>query len=269
MKRSSVALAALMSGFALAANPGSAEAFSFTTNYSLDSNLSGDDQWRGDILLDSVEYGGNTYSDFAFVNNVNILHNDQWTGGNTGAASADMGRYATIGRIEEDLSNEGAVEALGNNNLSSIIDGEDRGAFSMNIFFDKGFQDVLVWERGINSAMDIQAINADGDLIGNLFHISKSGWTDAGFRMGTTEIGNNIQRVGSRGISLADFGLTDIYDSIVGLRVSAEGTSTYNGPDWKIVGVANPSTSTPEPFSIMGVAIALGGAGLMKRRTAQ
>lgn len=267
MKRSTFAFASILAGLAVAATAGIAEAFTFKTNYSLDSNLSGDNQWRGDILLNSVEYGGNTYSDFAFVNSVNILHNDNWTGGNTGAASADKGKFANDGLSQERLTNAGAATALGNNNLSSIIDGEDSGAFSMNLFFDKGVQDILVWERGRNSAMDIQAIDASGNAIGNLLHLAKSSFTGAGYQLGTMEIGNGIQNVGSVGVTLAQLGVTD--NAIFGLRVSAQ--KGYNGPDWKIAGVAaqKPTTNTPEPFSMIGGAIALGGAALMKRRAAK
>ncbi|MEA5420115.1 exosortase-dependent surface protein XDP2 [Spirulina sp. CCNP1310] len=267
MKRSSFALASIFAGLALAATAGMAEAFTFKTNYTVNNSLSGDNQWRGDILLNSVEYGGNTYSDFAFVNSVNILQNDNWTSGNTGAASADKGKFATMGLSQERLTNAGAVTALGNNNLSSIIDTEDKGAFSMNIFFNQGVRDILIWERGINSAMDIQAIDASGNAIGNLLNLTKSNFSNAGYRLGTLEIGNSIQNVGSVGVTLAQLGVTD--NTIAGLRVSAK--SSYNGPDWKIVGVAaeKPTTNTPEPFSMIGGAIALGGAALMKRRAAK
>lgn len=267
MKRPSVVLATLIAGLAVTATAGIAEAFTFKTNYSLDSTLSGNNQWRGDILLNSVEYGGNTYSDFALVNSVNILQNDNWTGGNSGAASADQGKFVTNGLSQERLTNAGAVTALGNNNLGSIIDGEDRGAFSMNLFFDKGVQDILVWERGLNSAMDIQAIDVSGNAIGNLLHLAQGNFANAGYRLGTKEIGNNIQSVGSVGVTLAQLGVTD--SAIFGLRVSAK--KSYNGPDWKIVGVAaeKPTTNTPEPFSMIGGAIALGGAALMKRRAAK
>lgn len=267
MKRSSFALASIFAGLALAATAGMAEAFTFKTNYTVNNSLSGDNQWRGDILLNSVQYGGNTYSDFAFVNNVNILQNDNWTSGNTGAASADKGKFATTGLSQERLTNAGAVTALGNNNLSSIIDTEDSGKFSMNIFFDKEVRDILIWERGINSSMDIQAIDASGNAIGNLLNLTKNSFSNAGYQLGTLEIGNSIQNVGSVGVTLAQLGVTN--NAIVGLRVSAQ--SNYNGPDWKIAGVAaeKPTTNTPEPFSMIGGAIALGGAALMKRRAAK
>ncbi len=241
-----------------------AQAFTFKTNYTLDPALSGDNVWRGDILLQSVEYGGQVYSDFAFVNGANIIHNDPWTGGNTGAASADKGHHATIGISQEFLTNEGAVAALGNSNLSSIIDGEDRGSFIIDIFFDKAVQDVLVWERGINSAMDLHAIDAQGNLIGSVFHISKTDWAKAGFKMGTLEIGSSIQDVGSRGVSLADFGLTE--GLIYGLRVSAQGTAIYNGPDWKIVGVAGQEPeAVPEPAAMLGL-LTVGALGFVARK---
>lgn len=227
---------------------GRAEAFSFTTNYTLDDSLLGNDRSRGDILLESVTYGGQTFSAFSLVNAVDILQNDLWTGGNTGAGSADRGRFANDGIIQEALTADGAVAALGNLNLSSIVDGEDRGAFTLNLFFDRAAQDMLVWERGINSALSLQAIDQSGNLLGNSFTITKDRWENAGYRLGTTEIGNNIQNVGSWGISAADFGLGD--GLIHGVQVSAQGTALYNGPDFKIVGTA--AQSVPEPSLVLG-----------------
>lgn len=240
---------------------GRAEAFGFTTNFTLDSSLTGDNRWRGDILLDSVTYDGQTFSDFSLVSTVDILQNDLWTGGNTGAASADRGRLANDGRIEEALTPEGAVENLGNLNLSSIIDGEDRGAFTMNLFFDRAARDVLVWERGMNSALSLQAIDQSGNLLGNLFTITQDLWENAGFRLGTTEIGNNVQNVGSWGITAADFGLEN--GLIHGVQVSAQRTAFYNGPDFKLVGTT--AQAVPEPSLMLGFG-ALVIAGLAGRR---
>lgn len=232
----------------LMAFAGSANAFSFTTNYTLDDALSGKDRWRGDILLDSVIYGGQIFSDFSLVNAVDIIHNDLWTGGNTGAASADRGKFANDGIIQERLTADGAVQALGNLNLSSIIDGEDRGAFTLNLFFDRAAQDILFWERGKNSALDVRAIDQAGNLIGNLFTITQDHWDYAGYDLGTTEIGNNIQRVGSWGISAADLGLGN--SVIHGVQVSARGDAFYNGPDFKVIGTA--AQPVPEPSLMLG-----------------
>ncbi|MCW6035675.1 PEP-CTERM sorting domain-containing protein [Spirulina subsalsa FACHB-351] len=260
-----------------------AAGFYFQTNYSTNPSLSGDNRWRGDIMLDSVTFDDQTFSNFSLVNNVNILYNDAFTGGNTGAASADMGRLATIGLSQEDLTNDGAVAALGNQNLGSIIDGEDRGTVSMDLFFETAVNNLLLWERGRNSGMSIQAIDKQGNLLGNLLNLDARQWADAGFRMGTMEIGNSVQNVGSIGISLEDLGLSSL---IHGVRVVAKGNSFfnnnvslddlgllestgknaafYNGPDFKVVGL---KTSVPEPTMVIGLgAVAFGVLTTRRKR---
>ncbi len=125
----SVFLGVLAGGLGFA---GSAQAFSFQTNF--EYALTGTDAPEGDVWLRSVEFNDNIFSDFAFVNRANIIHNDPFTGGNTGAASSDMGPQATVGRSVEDPTNEDIVASLGNNNLNSIIDGEDRGSFVIDVW---------------------------------------------------------------------------------------------------------------------------------------
>ncbi|MCT7974985.1 exosortase-dependent surface protein XDP2 [Laspinema olomoucense] len=234
----------------------SAQAFSFTTNFTKD--LIGPNEARGDIWLNSVEFGGTTVSNFGLVDRVNILHNDLWTGGNSGAGSADRGDLAE-GLVQELLIEEGAVTALGNLNLNNIIDVEDRGSFSMNVWFDQAVDNLFFWERGRNSAMRIQAIDDVGNSIGNLLTINSRNWNPAGFGLNTVEI-EGTQPVGSLGVSLADLGLSS---AIAGVRVSAEGTSLFNGPDWKVVGSA---ASVPEPGTVMGLGAIASGMLVSSRR---
>jgi hypothetical protein len=234
----------------------SAQAFSFTTHYdeALSTNPS-----QGDIWLEAVEFDGKTVSNFSFVDRVDIIHNDLWTGGNSGAGSADKGDQATVGLSEERLTNDGARTALRNTNLNSIIDGEDRGEFSMNLWFDNAVDNLFFWERGRNSAMTIQAIDTAGDILGDSLTINSRNWDNAGFRLDTIEIGGS-QRVGSLGVSLADLGLSS---AIQGVRVSAEGTSFYNGPDWKVVG-----EKVPEPGTVVGLgSIAMALVASRRRRS--
>lgn len=236
---------------------GSAQAFSFKTNF--EYALTGKNAPRGDVWLNSVEVNGNIFSDFAFVNDADIVYNDPFTGGNTGAASSDRGRLVTVGTSKEDPTNADIVKSLGNNNLNSIIDGEDRGSFSVNVWFDRRVDNLFLWERGINSAVTVQAIDRQGNSLGNALTIGRNDWYDAGFRINTLEIGNNVQQVGSRGVSLADLGLDPSVRSIGGIRVSAAWSESdgpgdaamrafYNGPDWKVVGAA-----VPEPGVIFGL----------------
>ncbi|WP_434222307.1 exosortase-dependent surface protein XDP2 [Limnospira platensis CENA597] len=251
----SVFLGLLAGGLGFA---GSAQAFSFDTNF--EYALTGRDAPRGDVWLNSVEVNGNIFSNFAFVDRADIVYNDPFTGGNTGAASSDRGRLVTVGTSQEDPTNADIVTSLGNNNLNSIIDGEDRGSFAINVWFDRRVDNLFLWERGMNSAVTVQAIDGRGNSLGNTFTIARNDWDDAGFRINTLEIGNNVQQVGSRGVSLADLGLDPSVRSIGGIRVSAAWSELdpnydtaamrawYNGPDWKVVGAA-----VPEPGMIFGL----------------
>jgi hypothetical protein len=194
-----------------------------------------------------------------------VLSNDVHSGGNTGAASADRGRNTTTGVNVEHISNDNAgdlVTNLNNNNLNNIVDGEDRGSFQMNFFFDSLVNNVFVWERGINSHLGIQAIDQNGNTLGNFLKLDSRNFDRAGFSINTMEIGNSVQRVGSLGVSLADLG---VLDAIAGIQVSAN--RNYNGPDFKVAG-AN-AEAVPEPATLLATGLAAGGAALARRRKAQ
>ena len=245
------------------ASSAQAVGFGFKTNYT--AELAGDDMWKGNIWLESIEFGGQTISEFSIVKDAKIVSNDLWRGGNSGAASADMGDKATVGFKQEELTEAGAVAALGNLNLNSIIDTEDSGNFAIDVMFDKAVDNILVWERGKNSKLDVQAIDAKGNLIGNLINLPQSNnWTDAGYSIDTMEIDNGAQEVASIGLSLADFGLS-ANDSIFGYRMISE--SSYNGPDWKILGTTDPTpASVPEPTAVIGLGLVAGSFVASRRR---
>ena len=243
-----------------------AHAFSFQTNYT--AALSGADAAKGDIFLDSVTLeSGETIRDFTMVTSANILSNDIYTGGNSGAASADIGDLATTGIVEEALTNASAASVLSNLNLNNIIDTEDSGNFILDLNFDKAVDNLFIWERGMNSRLDIQALDADGNEIGNKVQLSNSrNWDYAGFDIDTKEIGR-AQRVGSIGVSLADLGLSDTF--INSLRVTSEG-KPYNGPDFKVMGsVAERSQEVPEPSALIGLGAVVAGALSTRRRKSQ
>jgi hypothetical protein len=257
---------ALTGAFASSAQ---AVGFGFKTNYTpmLEEEQEGTKKFKGDLMLDSVTRidNGQTFTEFSVVNSAKIISNDIWTGGNSGAASADMGDKATIGLKQEQLTEQGAVVALGNLNLNSIIDTEDKGNFAIDVMFDKAVDNILVFERGMNSKLDIQAIDHKGNLIGNLIELPKSNnWTDAEYKINTKEIGG-FQKVGSLGLSLADFNL-DANDSIFGYRMISRGKS-YNGPDWKILGTTDATpASVPEPAAVIGLGLVAGSLVGSRRR---
>lgn len=231
-----------------------AHAISFTTTY--EAALTGADEAKGDILLKSVEYDGETFSDFVFVNQATVVSNDIWTGGSdTGGASADKGDLATVGISEENLTNEQVVEALGNPYLSSILDVEEAGQFAIDLFFTEAADHVLLWERGGNSRVDVQAVDLEGNLVGNLLSLNSADWDFAGYRLDTLEI-DEAQAVSSLGLSLAEFGTTET--AIAGIRLISRGED-YNGPDLKVIGIAaDDPESVPEPTALLGLGLVAG-----------
>ena len=259
-----IAGSSMMGAIALSAP---AQAFSFQTNYT--SALTGAAAPKGDIFLDSVTLdSGKVISDFTMVTSANILSNDIYTGGNSGAASADIGDLATTGIREEALSNESAAAVLSNLNLNNIIDTEDKGSFILDLNFDKAVDNIFIWERGMNSRLDIQALDANGNEIGNKVQLSNSrNWDYAGFKLNTKEIGGS-QKVGSIGVSLADLGISDTF--ISSLRVSSEGRA-YNGPDFKVMGsvAEQQPQEVPEPSALIGLGAVVAGVLATRRRNSQ
>ena len=269
-------LTGLMAASVLALSSAPAQAFSFTTNFTYeDATLTDIEKAKGNIFLNSIEKDGDIFKEFAFVNRAKILFNtpvefnipgDPDSGVNlqSGGASADRGDKAD-GTVANDPNNDHIVEALGNNNLNNIIDGEDGGEFKMNLWFEKKVKHLFFWERGLNSDLRVQAIDKDGHLLGNFFDILRNQWDDAGYSINTTEI-PNAQRVGSRGVSLADLGLD--MKSIYGIQVSAfanDEDGFFDGPDFKVVGAYK---TVPEPASLLGLGLVAGVVGLSRRRQA-
>ena len=262
----------LVAGFGIAvstvalATQAPANAFDFKTNYTTD--YSGAARWTNNIWLDSVEFTDEatgeikSISDFTLVNYVDNVTNDLWTGGNSGAASVDLGDNATLDMGDGNVLTQG-VEApdsdqlsavLSNKNLNNIVDTEDVGDFAMDLYFDKAVDNLFVWERGMNSKMDLQAIDSEGNTIGSLLALSNAkNWDYAGYELNTQEIGG-AQKVSSLGVSMADLGVDS---PIAGVRVFSRGRA-YNGPDWKILGsIAENQPETPEdvpePSALLGL----------------
>ncbi|GAB4460766.1 MAG: hypothetical protein OHK0037_08620 [Elainellaceae cyanobacterium] len=244
------------SAVALFASPAGAAGISFAP-FSFSTDFTGNNP-RGNIMLNSVTTTdsrtaalGTSYGDFGLVTGANIIHNDAWRGGDTGAASSDMGREATIGIRQEFATNESVVTSLGNLNLNSIIDTEDRGSFIIDLFFEKAGDRFFFWERGMNSKMLVQALDDAGAVLAEYLLDSKTS-DYAGFGIDTSEIGYT-QRVGAQGLWLNGA-------STNRLRVIANGAS-FNGPDFKVA-----SAAVPEPATIAGTVLAASAAAAARRK---
>ncbi|MEA5514281.1 exosortase-dependent surface protein XDP2 [Nodularia sp. UHCC 0506] len=247
-------LTGFMAAGVLALSSTPAQAFSFTTNFTQTGDAT------ENIFLNSVEKNGNIISDFILVESATIIENN----GALGPASSDAGDNAD-GVVAEDPTAVQIAASLGNLNLNNIIDGEDDGQFKLNLFFADAVDNLFFWERGLNSKLKVEAIDAVGNVLAgsSAFTILANMWTDAGYSIDTTEIGS-AQAVGSKGLDLTAFGLAK-NSSIVGIRVSAE--SNFNGPDFKVVGASVPTT-VPEPASLLGLGLVAGVVGLSRRRQA-
>lgn len=252
-----------------------AEAFTFTTNFEQNNGA------KGDVWLKSIEMeDGTLIDDFSLITSAHIVYNDQYTGGNSGAASADMGDNATTGVKVENATEEDLVTNLNNLNLNNIVDTEDKGSFAIDLFFDNAIDNLLVWERGENSKLAVQALDEYGNLIGDKLVLNSRNanktnpddqWVSAGYSINTKEIGGS-QEVAARGVSMAEFfgGETPTIQTIQGFRFFSE--QGYNGPDWKIAGTnaSRPGgpEKVPEPATILGLG-AIGGLLATIRRRQQ
>ncbi|HLP88569.1 MAG TPA: exosortase-dependent surface protein XDP2 [Nostocaceae cyanobacterium] len=233
----------------------SAQAASFTSNVSQNTDP------KADIFLNSITQKGQTFSNFSYVNRAVIQYNTPRSSLNlstSGAASTDKGDNASAPLPPNEDPTAAEIAAyLGNNNLNNIIDGEDQGDFTVDIFFDSEIvQDdsdldhIFYWERGMNSYIDVQALDADGNPISDFLNINQT--TDprkfAGFSIDTTEIGGS-QKVGAWGINLSHFGVTELS----GLRLKAYGSGPLasNGPDFKFI--ARKTATVPEPATLLGL----------------
>ncbi|MFB2939239.1 exosortase-dependent surface protein XDP2 [Aerosakkonemataceae cyanobacterium BLCC-F154] len=261
-----------------------AQAASFTSNVSQNTDP------EADIWLNSITQNGTTFSDFNLVNRATIVYNtpikDVLPGqtsnpelgadvNNTGAASTDRGDKATApgGRDVSGLNNptgEDIAAYLGNTNLNNIIDVEDGKSMKLNLFFQEtifadntGLDNLFFWERGMGnwsaSDLSVQAIDADGNLIGNALFLDRNAKQYAGFSLDTMEI-DEVQEVGSWGVKLSQLGVT----SAAGIRVMSDWN--MNGPDFKLMARSNAPASVPEPATLAGLGFVAASLATFRRR---
>ncbi|AUS99264.1 PEP-CTERM sorting domain-containing protein [Nostoc sp. CENA543] len=272
MKAKNIFISAGLALSTVVAMSNSAKAASFTTNFSPNPVTNP----KGDIeLLSIIRNDGREISDFKLVNRVNIISNV----GNLGPASTDRGDNATnpIGFPPTEDPSAAAIaaylnrDANGKINLNNIIDTEDGGAFELNVFFDSAvasnnnkLDNFFFWERGRNSDIKVQAINASGGLLGTAFTINRSLWERAGFQIDTTEV-NGPQNVGAWALSFENLGLTS-GTLVSGLKLISE--TSFNGPDFKLVAHdVFERTPVPEPTTMLGLGSVAALAFFRRRQT--
>jgi len=205
-----------------------------------------------DIFLQSVTHNDITITDFSLVTGAELITN----GSHLGPSSTDLGDDATSpnGAGATEMPNgQQVVDFLGNLNLNNIVDTEDTGVSVFELAFDGPVNTFYLFERGINSAFTVEALDDAGAVIDN-FRIDQNLWSNAGYSIDTTEIGG-AQKVGSYGLSLDQ--------SISKVRIISNGVAD-NGPDYKIV-AAN-IAQVPEPGSMAALALLGGAAAIAKRR---
>ena len=255
---SALGMVAGMTASAVLTGIAPAQAFSFLTTVEGDISKPKEDFFLKSVVLDT----GEIVDQFSFVSVATIVENDQYTGDNTGAASADKGDHATTGVNSEDPTLTDLVLNLGNNNLNNIVDTEDTGNFQIDLSFDSALDNLLVFERGMNSNLSVQALNESGELIGQRIDIKRNQWSFTGFSIDTLEIGGS-QKVGSLGINVAqDF---QISNAVSRVRFFSE--ESFNGPDWKLVGTDANRKSVPEPSALLGLGL-IAGVLFAKRKAA-
>jgi len=227
---------------------GSAQAASFTPFW-FQTHWSGDAA-KGDVLLNSITANGASISDIGVVTEATIVHNDPYTGGNTGAASSDRGDNASQGSVVEDPTAADIVASLGNLNLNSIIDTEDKGTATINVGFGQAQNHFFFWERGLNSDLQVEALDDSGNVLAS-YTITRDLWEKAGFKINTTEIAK-AQPVGALGLKLEGAQAS-------WLQLSSETSS--KGPDYKVA-----AAQVPEPATALGLAVLAGALTLTRRR---
>jgi PEP-CTERM motif len=243
--------ASILAGSVLASLTVPANAATFT-QFDFDTNHTGNNS-KGNITLNSVTFNGSTVDEFILVTGVEQFTNEQWSGGNTGAASSERGDNASGVKAEAPTSAQ-VVASLGNRNLNNIIDTEDNGAFSMEVRLRRAANHFFFWERGMNSRLMVEALDQNGAVLASTILDSRNSQY-AGYGIDTTEISGS-QPVGAMGLRL------DGHTDRLRLISSDKGQlGNFNGPDFKVA-----AADVPEPASLAGLGLVAGAVVLRRRR---
>jgi len=210
--------------------------------------------WADGRLTNNVgSYGWND----AVPRDVNSSNTNSGNPDRADSAAPFVGEAGKTGTLREVF---GAFN--GYKNMSYLIDGEDRAAWSLDLLFapnhrisadaNNGTVELTLLERGGNSDLRIRGIRADGSLTDaimmNRGQTGATGWT-----LDSLEIGGPQTVVGV-GISL-----DASWTNLKGFRFEA--ADGMNGPDLIAVGTI-PTTFIPTP----GTLALMGAAGILFAR---
>lgn len=203
-------------------------------------------QWESGVLTNNVgTYGWN-----------DLIRRDMSTSGNAYSANPDRADNASA--MGGEAQGKGTLRDVfgsfnGYKNMSWIIDGEDAGSYTLDLFYgagkflnsdnDSNTVELSVLERGGNSDFKVYGIKANGSLT-SAITINRNQTARVGWSIDTLEI-SGAQQVHAVGISF-----DDTWDGLIGVRIQA--TSNFNGPDIVAVGSARP-VPTPGSLALMGL----------------
>ena len=209
-------------------------------------------QWKSGRITNNIgTYGWN-----------DLMTRDMSTSGNSISANPDRADNASF--MPGEGANKGTLrdvfgEFNGYKNMSWIIDGEDAGSYTLDLFYgagqflnsdaDDATMEISVLERGGNSDFRVYGIYADGSLTSGIF-VNRSQTSRVGWTLNTLEIGDS-QQVHGVGISF-----DDSWDGLIGVRI--ETTSRFNGPDIVAVG-SGAAVPTPGSLAVMGLGVLAAG----------
>lgn len=269
--KSLVAASALatLGGLTLPAHAVTFNSFSFGSQASTSGLFGGvNGIWgNGDVRLDTVTFAGNSYgsSSIQTASNVRIVLDDGIDlvngGGNLAAgrgvnASADA--WAPEGPATVTPGSADLLSALANRNLTSlVVTRENVGSAVIDVHFSAPTNDLLFFERGANSDLQVQALNAADQVIGT-YTILRSAWQATGIIVSTDN--------GAFVLAGQELGAIGLHsdEAISRLRLSSYRSDllNFNGPDYKVLAVS----PVPEPGSWAMLLAGLGAAAFIRRR---
>jgi hypothetical protein len=263
------AFAALVAVAALPAHAVTFSAFSFDSQVSTSGAFGGVNgiYGNGDVRLDGVSFGGNSYGQSALrtVSSATIVLDDGLDavngGGNLAAGygiNAAADNWAAQGPATVTPTSADLHSALANYNLSSIVvTRENPGAAILDVTFDTPQNTFLFYERGANSDLQVQALNASNQVIGS-FTILRANYDATGIIISTDNGAFQLAGQALGGIGLQ----TD--EAVTRLRLSSYRSDVlnFNGPDYKVLAVS----AVPEPQTYALMLAGLGAVGFVAAR---